>query len=162
MVTAEPNNADGWNIRLINDGKHFLKIHPFPWERRNECVILLISPCLLRAFANWCSEGPWGQGEEGDIVEISIFSPQTQNRKDSWCLLDLLKITPHKEHFFVRVIVHTGFLLWCTTVLMLVAIKPDDFIANAWLWPAEGPSLKSFLTTASLWDRARQQERALC
>lgn len=29
MVTTEPNDADGWNISIINDGKGFLKIHPF-------------------------------------------------------------------------------------------------------------------------------------
>jgi hypothetical protein len=29
MVTTESNDADGWNISIINDGKCFLKIHPF-------------------------------------------------------------------------------------------------------------------------------------
>lgn len=39
------------------------------------------------------------------------FSFQTQNRNDSCCLSGLLKIAPHKEHFFACVIVHTGFVL---------------------------------------------------
>lgn len=51
MVTTEPNDADGWNISIINDGKHFLKIHPF-YKGRDECLVLLISPILLQAFVN--------------------------------------------------------------------------------------------------------------
>lgn len=51
MVTTEPNDADGWNISIINDGKHFLKIHPL-YKGRDECLVLLISPILLQAFVN--------------------------------------------------------------------------------------------------------------
>lgn len=29
MVTTEPNDSDGWNISIINNGKCFLKRHPF-------------------------------------------------------------------------------------------------------------------------------------
>lgn len=39
------------------------------------------------------------------------FSFEAQNRNNSCCLSDLLKIPPHREHFFVCVIVHTGFVL---------------------------------------------------
>lgn len=28
MVTMEPQDADGWSISLINDGKHFLEFRP--------------------------------------------------------------------------------------------------------------------------------------
>lgn len=73
MVTTEPNDADGWNISIINNGKRFLKTSSFPEEGKNECLILLIPAFLPQAFANGCSEGHWGPMEEGEILEISIF-----------------------------------------------------------------------------------------
>lgn len=110
MVTTEPNDADGWNISIINDGKHFLKIHPL-YKGRDECLVLLISPILLQAFVNWCLQGHWSWREErGHLGNFHLFF-QTQSRNDSCCLSDLLKIAPHKEHFFVCVIVYTGFVL---------------------------------------------------
>lgn len=54
------------------------------------------------------SEEPEGGG--GPLGNFH-FSFHTPNRNDSCCLSDLLKIAPHKEHFFACVIVHTGFVL---------------------------------------------------
>ena len=98
MVTAEPSDADGWNISIINDGGCFLKMHPFP--ERGECVPDSVNPALPTSglcglmFAG--SREPEGGGEHLGSFQ---FSFQTQNRNDSCCLSDLLKIAPHKERF---------------------------------------------------------------
>lgn len=110
MVTTEPNDADGWNISIINDGKCFLKIHPF--LKRGGGVPDSVNTTLpTSGFCKWMFGGlvqpEGGGGHLGDFQ----FSFQTQNRDDSCCLSDLLQIAPHKEHFFLSVIVHTGFVL---------------------------------------------------
>ena len=51
MVTTEPNDANGWNIGVIKDGKCSLKIHPLH-KKRIQCLRLLILPFLPQAFAN--------------------------------------------------------------------------------------------------------------
>lgn len=50
------------------------------------------------------------EGGEGHLGNFHLFF-QTQSRNDSCCSSDLLKIAPRKEHFFVCVIVYTGFVL---------------------------------------------------
>ena len=50
------------------------------------------------------------EGEGGHLGNFH-FSFRTPSRNDSCCLSDLLKIAPHKKHFFVCVTVHTGFVL---------------------------------------------------
>lgn len=98
MVTAEPNDADGWNISIINDGECFLKMHPFC--KRGECVPDSVDPTLptsglCRLMFGGSLEPEGGGGHLGSFQ----FSFQTQNRSDSCCLSDLLKIASHKEHF---------------------------------------------------------------
>lgn len=73
MVTTEPNDADGWNISIINNGKRFLKRHPFC--KREEWVPRVANTCLptLGLCKLMFCEGHWGPMEEGDVLEISIF-----------------------------------------------------------------------------------------
>ena len=54
------------------------------------------------------SEETEGEGGHLGNFHISFHNP---SRNDSCCLSDLLKIAPHKKHFFVCVIVHPGFVL---------------------------------------------------
>lgn len=56
MVTTEPNDADGWNISVINDGKWFLKIHPF--HKRGERVPDSVNTALpTSGLCKWMSGG---------------------------------------------------------------------------------------------------------
>lgn len=70
MVTAETNDADGWNISIINDGKYFLKLHPFHKRGNGIVNISLTAPGLCKLMFGGSLE-PEG---ERDILEISIFS----------------------------------------------------------------------------------------
>lgn len=101
MVTTEANDADGWNISIINNGKRFLKTSSFPqylpsYLRTLQMDVLRVTGARRRRERSW---------------KFPFFPFQTSNRNDSCCLSDLLQIAPHKEHFFVRVIVHKSFVL---------------------------------------------------
>lgn len=52
------------------------------------------------AFCKLIFGGSLGLEGGGGYLGNFHFSFQTQNRNDSCCLSDLLKITPHKEQFF--------------------------------------------------------------